>query len=120
MFSGRKNKISIFIGGSKQSAEWDSERLNEMIIGERDNFNKIFDKDPAILNPETQKIVDYPGGHVEGFPDAFKNHFQHFYDSMDHPDRIHEYATFSDGLQEMRVIEAIFESSKTRRWVKVN
>ena len=65
MFSGRKNKISIFIGGSKQSAEWDSERLNEMIIGERDNFNKIFDKDPAILSPETQKIVDYPGGHVE-------------------------------------------------------
>ena len=119
MFSGRKNKISIFIGGSKQSAEWDSERLNEMIIGERDNFNKIFDKDPAILNPETQKIVDYPGGHVEGFPDTFKQCFRQVYSSIADKEKKYDFATFEDGYRQMILEEKIFESANSGKWVKV-
>ena len=119
MFSGRKNKISIFIGGSKQSAEWDSERLNEMIIGERDNFNKIFDKDPAILSPETQKIVDYPGGHVEGFPDTFKQCFRQVYSSIADREKNYDFATFEDGYRQMVLEEKIFESANSGKWVKV-
>ena len=119
MFSGRKNKISIFIGGSKQSAEWDSEKLNEMIIGERDNFNKIFDKDPAILNPETQKIVDYPGGHVEGFPDTFKQCFRQIYSSIDNKEKVYDFATFKDGYRQMFLEEKIFESAHSGKWVRV-
>ena len=119
MFSGRKNKISIFIGGSKQSAEWDSERLNEMIIGERDNFNKIFDKDPAILSPETQKIVDYPGGHVEGFPDTFKQCFRQVYSSIADKGKDYDFATFEDGYRQMILEEKIFESANSGKWVKV-
>ena len=119
MFSGRKNKISIFIGGSKQSAEWDSERLNEMIIGERDNFNKIFDKDPAILSPETQKIVDYPGGHVEGFPDTFKQCFRQVYSSIADREKKYDFATFEDGYRQMVLEEKIFESANSGKWIKV-
>ena len=119
MFSGRKNKISIFIGGSKQSAEWDSERLNEMIIGERDNFNKIFDKDPAILSPETQKIVDYPGGHVEGFPDTFKQCFRQVYSSIADREKNYDFATFEDGYRQMVLEEKIFESANSGKWIKV-
>ena len=119
MFSGRKNKISLFIGGSRQSAEWDSERLNEMIIGERDNFNKIFDKDPAILSPETQKIVDYPGGHVEGFPDTFKQCFRQVYKSIENKDGNYDFATFEDGYRQMILEEKIFESANLGKWVKV-
>ena len=119
MFSGRKNKISLFIGGSKQSAEWDSERLNEMIIGERDNFNKIFDKDPAILSPETQKIIDYPGGHVEGFPDTFKQCFRQVYNSIADREKNYDFATFEDGYRQMVLEEKIFESANSGKWVKV-
>lgn len=119
MFSGRKNKISIFIGGSKQSAEWDSERLNEMVIGERDNFNKIFDKDPAILSPETQRIVDYPGGHVEGFPDTFKQCFRQVYNSIAVKDKVYDFATFEDGYRQMILEDKIFESAESGKWVKV-
>lgn len=119
MFSGRKNKISLFIGGSRQSAEWDSERLNEMIIGERDNFNKIFDKDPAILSPETQKIVDYPGGHVEGFPDTFKQCFRQVYKSIENKGENYDFATFEDGYRQMILEEKIFESANLGKWVKI-
>ena len=120
MFSGRKNKISIFIGGSKQSAEWDSERLNEMIIGERDNSNRIFDKDPAILDPETQAIVNYPGGHVEGFPDTFKQCFKQIYNNIGKNEKLSkDFATFKDGYRQMLLEEKIFESAHTNQWVKV-
>jgi predicted dehydrogenase len=119
MFSGRKNKISIFIGGSKQSAEWDSERLNELIIGERDNFNKIFDKDPAILSPETREIIDYPGGHVEGFPDTFKQCFRQVYKSIEDKGRKYDFATFEDGYRQMVLEEKIFESAGSGKWIKI-
>ena len=120
MFSGRKNKISIFIGGSKQSAEWDSERLNELIIGERDSYNKLFDKDPAILNPETQSIVNYPGGHVEGFPDTFKQCFKQVYNSIEtNNNNLNDFATFKDGYRQMLLEEKIFESAHNKKWVKI-
>ena len=120
MFSGRKNKISIFIGGSKQSAEWDSERLNELIIGERDSYNKLFDKDPAILNPETQSIVNYPGGHVEGFPDTFKQCFKQVYNSIEtNNNNLNDFATFKDGYRQMLLEEKIFESAHSKKWVKI-
>lgn len=120
MQAGRKNKTFLTVAGKKCALTWDSEDSNNLEIGFREQPNRIITKDPNLLSAPAAALSGYPGGHVEGFPDAFKNHFQHFYDSMDHPDMIREYATFSDGLQEMRVIEAIFESSKTRRWVKVN
>ena len=120
MFSGRKNKISIFIGGSKQSAEWDSERLNELIIGERDSYNKLFDKDPAILNPETQSIVNYPGGHVEGFPDTFKQCFKQVYNSIEtNNNNLNDFATFKDGYRQMLLEEKIFESAHNKKWIKI-
>ena len=120
MQAGRKNKTYLTVAGKISALTWDSEDSNNLEIGFREQPNRIITKDPNLLSPHAASLSGYPGGHVEGFPDAFKNHFQHFYETIDHPDMIPEYASFSDGLQEMHVIEAIFESSKTRKWVKVN
>ena len=47
-------------------------------------------KDPNLLSAPVRFRISPED--VEGF--RMLNHFQHFYDSMDHPDMIREYATF--------------------------
>ncbi|WP_428898512.1 putative dehydrogenase [Parelusimicrobium proximum] len=119
VFAGKKNKISVFIGGSKQSAEWDMENsINEVKIGRRDDYNQILHKSPDILHPKTRAIVSYPGGHVEGFPDTFKQGFKQVYACLeDKKCEIRDFATFKDGLRQMQLAEKIYESAHSDRWV---
>ena len=120
VFAGRKNQMIVAISGSKSSFHWDSELSNELWIGRRDAANGQLVKDPSILAPGTAKITSYPGGHVEGFPDTFKQNFKKIYADIEtgvtpNPD----YADFSSGVREMKVGEKIIQSAKERRWVKI-
>jgi len=120
VFAGRKNQMIVAIAGSKCSLHWDSELSNEVWIGRRDGANGQLVKDPSILAAETTKVVSYPGGHVEGFPDTFKQNFKKIYadieaGSANNPD----YADFNAGVREMKLCEKILLSAKERRWVKV-
>jgi predicted dehydrogenase len=120
VFAGRKNQMVVAIAGSKSSLYWDSELSNEVWIGKRDAANGQLVKDPSILAPETVKITSYPGGHVEGFPDTFKQNFKKIYADIEagtaqNPD----YADFAAGVREMKVCESVLQSAKERRWVKL-
>jgi predicted dehydrogenase len=119
MVAGRKNKISILLSGTKQSAEWDSENSNEMLLGRRDGFNQVVVKDPGVLHKDTRTIVSYPGGHVEGFPDTFKQCFTQIYRSIEDSTSLKDYATFEDGLKGMILCEKIFESAYKGQWITV-
>jgi len=120
VFAGRKNQMVVAIAGSKSSVYWDSELSNEIWLGRRDGANGQLVKDPSILAPETAKIVSYPGGHVEGFPDTFKQNFKKIYADIEagvanNPD----YADFTSGVREMQIGDKVLQSAKERRWVKI-
>jgi len=120
VFAGRKNQIIITISGSKCSFHWDSELSNEMWIGRRGTANGQLVKDPSILAPGAAKITSYPGGHVEGFPDTFKQNFKKIYADIENGvDPNPDYANFSSGVREMKVGEKIIQSAKERRWISV-
>lgn len=119
MFAGIKNKISVFVGGSKMSGEWDSDDTNNLILGRRNQPNLIINKDPKILNPHAAALANYPGGHVEGFPDAIKQVFKQVYTSIEYPSNDYDYATFEDGLRQMIICEKVYESSQTGKWTKL-
>ncbi|MDF2593668.1 MAG: oxidoreductase domain protein [Clostridia bacterium] len=119
MFAGEKNKISIFIGGSEMSAQWDSNDLNNLKLGRRNDPNLIVTKDPMLLHPESKLLSSYPGGHLEGFPDAFKQIFKQVYASIEDPILRKDYATFEDGLRQMILCDKIYESAQTGQWVKI-
>ena len=119
--SGRKNRLLYEINGSRSSLGWDSERPNEMWIGQRTGPNQILMKDPSLLSPEARAVVSYPGGHNEGFPDTFKQLYAKVYayilagDMSKTPD----FPTFADGHYEMQLCEAIERSAREQTWVKV-
>ncbi len=120
MFAGKKNQMQVSIAGSKCSVQWDSENSNELIVGHREKANETYVKDPSILDMNTRGVISYPGGHVEGFPDTFKQNFNQIYTKIKDPSSTKtDFATFEDGLREVVLCEAIIDSAKERKWVKV-
>jgi len=120
--AGRKNRLSFEIDGSKSSLAWDSERPNEMWIGQRSGPNQLLLKDPSLLAPGARGVTSYPGGHNEGFPDTFKQLYGKVYDYIlrGDLDRKPDFPTFADGHYEMRLCEAILQSATQKTWVKMD
>lgn len=119
--SGRKNRLFYEINGSKASLAWDSERPNELWIGQRLGPNQVLMKDPSLLSPEARAVVSYPGGHNEGFPDTFKQLYAKVYAYIFAGDfsKTPDFPTFADGHYEMQLCEAIERSAHEKAWVKV-
>jgi predicted dehydrogenase len=116
---GRKNRLFIEIFGSRASAAWNGENPEELWIGHRNAPNEILIKDPVLLRDGAQSFTDLPGGHSEGYPDTFKQVFRRFYRRVVDGNAPVEYPTFEDGIRQLRVLDAVLESSQKRAWVPV-
>jgi predicted dehydrogenase len=113
--AGRKNSIRIEVYGTKQSVWWDSENPDTLHYGRRDAANATAMRGCAEFG-EAAGYTDYPGGHVEGFPDTFKMLYRSIYQSIASGGRgLH--ASAADGHEEVRLCEAILQSNQQRRWI---
>jgi predicted dehydrogenase len=119
--AGRKNCLRYEIAGSRASLAWDSERPNELWIGQRDSANALLIRDPALLHAAVRPFASYPGGHNEGFADTFKQLFRAVYDYIDRGDwqAPRPFPTFADGHREVVLCEAILRSHQEQGWVSV-
>ena len=118
--AGRKNCIRLEIYGSKKSAWWCSEEPEKLFVGNRDNANEVIVRGTPVFGPDVARFIDYPAGHVEGFPDTFKMLFRAVYGSIaSNGTAARLFATAADGHQEVAVCEAVQKSHQRRRWVKV-
>lgn len=121
--AGRKNRLSLEVSGSAASLAWDQETPQQMWIGHRRRANQILSDDPSLLNGDVAARARFPGGHIEGWPDAFRAMMAAFYQAVEKgrmPERgAADFATFHDGAQVMAVVEAILQSHQQQRWVKV-
>lgn len=120
VIAGKSVAITLTVGGSQKSAEWNSERCNALVIGNRDSYNEYIEKGINTVHPNTLPLIAYPFGHLEGFPDAFKQCFHEVYQSIINPTGLYHYATFGDGLHEMILCDKIYTSNKEQQWVKVD
>lgn len=120
VYQGKKNQTTIYVSGSEISAQWDSESIGDLKLGYRNEPNRLLTKDPALAHPDTVPMISYPGGHVEGFPDAFKQNFTAIYGAIRGVKPTNPYATFEDGLHQMKVLDKIYESAKTGCWVRID
>ena len=119
--AGRKNCLRYEISASKCALAFDSERPNELWIGYRDKANASLIRNPALLGKLAAPFANYPGGHNEGFPDAFKQCFRAFYNYIAAGDYAAAplFPTFAEGACEVRLCDAILESHREEKWVKV-
>lgn len=121
--AGRKVDIELQIFGSKESLGWSHVHPNALWIGHRDKGNEIFYESSQLQAEETQKYAALPTGHPMGYHDAVYNLFRDYYAALaakreGRPYAVH-FPDFRTGHEEMGVIDAAIESSRSGRWVKV-
>jgi len=115
--AGHKNDLAVEVCGSTSSVRWRQEYQNELWIGHRDQANEMLAKDPGLVDADVRGYVHMPGGHQEGWPDAFFNLMRDIYGhiaagrkpSDPHPPAM---ATFDDGYRANAIVESILDSSK--------
>jgi predicted dehydrogenase len=118
--AGRKNCIRLEVYGSKKSAWWCSEEPETLHVGQRDGPNETATRATPAFGDGAAGFMDYPPGHVEGFPDTFKMLFRAVYKAVAAEGRGERlFATAEDGHHEVAVCEAILKSHQARAWVKV-
>ena len=89
-------------------------------IGNRDAPNEAALRATSAFGDGASGFMDYPAGHVEGFPDTFKMLFRAIYGAIvagGKGDRL--FATAEDGHAEVAVCEAILKSHQAKGWVKI-
>ncbi|MFO0808097.1 MAG: Gfo/Idh/MocA family oxidoreductase [Gemmataceae bacterium] len=117
--AGRKNCVRFDIAAANGSLSWDSESPDFLTIGRRGGPNERLHRDPGLLTDAAKLWADYPGGHVEGFPDTFKQLFKCVYEYIEAGDFAAErpFPTFADGHREVALCEAVLASHRGRKWV---
>ncbi len=121
MHGGRKNRLFLEVCGTEGSMVWDSESPELLWLGRRGGPNSLLNRDPSLLSPDVAETSHFPGGHAEGFPDAFKQLDLAFYSFIaagctGQP----RFPTFADGDREVRICEAIAQSAREQKWVDVS
>jgi predicted dehydrogenase len=119
--AGRKNSVSIEVDGSAAALSWFSENPDHLWIGHRGRPNEILQRDPSLASADAARVIGYPGGHVEGYPDTFRALFTEVYTDIASggPSATPTYPTFADGHDALLVTEAVARSSEEQRWVRV-
>ncbi len=118
--AGRKNCIRLEIYGSKKSASWCSEEPEFLRLGNRDTANEVIVRATPAFGDGAAGFMDYPPGHVEGFPDTFKMLFRAVYGRIISGGKGEGlFATAEDGHGEVAVCEAILKSHQAKAWTPV-
>ncbi len=123
---GHDNGLKIRVYGTKGSLIWEQENPNYLEVSSLDGPAETFSQGRDDLEKLATKDVRLPGGHPEGFYEAFANIYNNFLSALEdkkngkrvNPEN-YDYPDVEDGVQGVRFIETCLESSrKNSEWVK--
>ena len=111
---GHKNDLQLELNGGSCSLKWRQEEQNELWIGYHDRPNAVMMKDPSLVSGEAQRYVHLPGGHQEGWPDAFFNLIREAYgwirEGAAPEAKPAMLPTFEDGYRSNCLVDAMLKS----------
>lgn len=125
--AGEENGLKLRVYGEQGGLEWAQMEPNTLRITKHEGPATIYRTGVGDLDPITQAASRIPAGHPEGFLEAFAN----IYRGVAQAIRAHagedlgdatllDFPSVEDGLQGMKFIEAVVESSaKGNVWVEV-
>jgi predicted dehydrogenase len=120
--AGHKNCIALSIDGARSGLEWNQEQPNTLTIRRVASW-EVLPKDPTLLGAAAAALARFPGGHPEGYPDAFRNLIAAIYAAIA---RVREgvapggdYPGIAAGCRGVALIEAVLRSARERRWVAI-
>jgi predicted dehydrogenase len=111
---GHKNDLRLEVNGRSCSLKWKQEEQNELWIGHHDRPNSVTAKDPSLVSPEVRRYTHLPGGHQEGWANAFFNVIRDAYGWIQEgaaPEaKPAMLPTFEDGYRSNCLVDAMLKS----------
>ena len=121
---GNENSLRIRVFGDMGGLEWAQEEPNKLWFSRFGEPKQLLTRNGAGALPEAQRVCRVPGGHPEGYLEAFANIYAEAAQAirarqagLPVPDGV-TYPTLSDGLAGMRFVAACVTSAKRNAgWV---
>lgn len=124
--AGEENNLSINVYGEKGGIEWRQEEPNTLFVKYQDKPKEVWRPgvDKQYLSDETMRAVRIPGGHPEGFLEAFGNLYKEvarairaYAEKESYNQDEFDFPTIQDGVRGMAFIEAIIASNQSdQKW----
>src|SRR5438552_2763697 len=116
---GRKNSITLEINGSAGSLFFDLEEMNQLrFYNAADPQDRQGFRDIIVTEPSHPYIDNWwPPGHVIGYEHTFVHTIADFVKAVIAGKSVQP--TFADGVKTQRLLEAISQSAKTKRFIRL-
>lgn len=125
--AGEENNLNIRIYGEKAGLQWFQMEPNTLTVKWLDKPMEILRTGVGELYPAAQSSTRLPGGHPEGYLEAFASIYKNFafcvraHQAGKEPEVVYQdFPTVSDGVRGMNFIYKVIESGKTdEKWTTV-
>ncbi len=124
--AGEENNLNIRIYGTKAGLQWFQMEPNTLYVKWLDKPMELLRTGVGELYPSAQAHARIPGGHPEGYLEAFANIYRNFAYCLQarlagvEVDEIYkDFPTVHDGVRGMQFVESVIKSGKSEaKWVK--
>lgn len=125
--AGVENGLHIRVYGEKGGLEWRQDSPNTMIFRPVEGVAQVIrTATSSIASPAAQHNSRVPGGHPEGFIEAFANLYRNFAltliadaEQCQPSEYCLDFPTIADGIEGMQFVDAVVHSSsQNAAWVK--
>ncbi|MDP2983066.1 MAG: Gfo/Idh/MocA family oxidoreductase [Candidatus Latescibacter sp.] len=124
---GEENALRIRVYGEKGGLEWAQQEPNTLIVKWMDRPMEIYRASAGYLSDRAKFNTRLPGGHPEGFIEAFANIYRNFIlalkssiEGVEPKPEYLDFPTVRDGVRGMAFIETVVEASRSdRKWMKL-
>jgi predicted dehydrogenase len=122
--AGERNDVRLRVYGEKGSIDWRQEDPNRLRVKWLDGPEEIRHASGGYLSADAKAVTRLPGGHPEGYIEAFAVLYREFADALvawrkgeanSLPPTL---PGIEAGVRGMRFIERAIESNRTENWVK--
>ncbi|MBK8554342.1 MAG: Gfo/Idh/MocA family oxidoreductase [Lewinellaceae bacterium] len=125
--AGEENDLNIRVYGEKGGLAWRQMEPNTLVVKWLDQPTQLLRTGVGNLYPEALAAARIPGGHPEGYLEAFANIYKNFAHCVRAhaegrtPDPVYtDFPSVADGVRGMRFIEKVISSGKSKqKWVKM-
>jgi predicted dehydrogenase len=122
---GERNHLRLRVYGTRGALDWCQEDPNDLGLLELDGSERILHTGGGTLSEAAQAHTRLPGGHPEGFIEAFANLYRNVAGTIrllegepaEEPGHVGDFPTVADGARGVHFIHACVESGRTRTWV---
>lgn len=117
IMTGEQNRLSLRIYGDRGALEWQQERNNELVLRDAEGRTTILRTGDMGLSEAAQAATRLPGGHPEGYLEAFANLYRDFARELrGEPGSL--LPGMADGLRGMALIDLSVAASRARAgWI---